>query len=157
MKPFTLFFGANRQIGTFDVTSDPRYALVVNTVIQLRERLLKDEVFRQPFLQIFRVVYQHATEIPADTEPHTPVADHIYDMPDIRLRDVRHYPPTDDDVVDFLTNSFPDLYMSSGYFGPEDIDRVKTCSEQGESDKAKIEINVRLVQLWLHTVSTCHF
>jgi hypothetical protein len=154
MKPFTLFFGRNRQIGTFDITNDPRYALVVNTVIQLRERLLNEEVLRQPFLHIFRVVYEYNTEFPADSGPHDPATDHIPNMSDFRK--IRNH-PTDHDVVDFLTNSFPDIYLSSGYFGPEDIPRVKTCSEQGESDKAKIEINARLVQLWLQAVGTCHF
>jgi len=32
MKPFTLFFGGNQQIGTFDVTSDPsRYQLATHS------------------------------------------------------------------------------------------------------------------------------
>ena len=128
----------------------------MNTVIQLRERLLNEEVLRQPFLHIFKVVHQYNTEPLADPGPHAPATDDIPNMSDFRK--IRNHPPTDADVVDFLTNSFPDIYLSSGYFVPEDIERVKTCSEQGESDKAKSEINARVVQLWLQAVSTtCHF
>jgi len=150
MKPFTLFFGAYRQVGTFDVTSDPQYSLVVNTVTQLRKRLLKQEVLRQPFLQIFRAVHQHRSEFPDDSEPQYPFA--MSNIVEFRDR-----PPTDDDVVGFLTSSFPDLYLHCGYFGPEDVDRVtRTCSEQRESDKANIEINARVVQHLFQAVSVCH-
>jgi len=152
MKPFTLFFGASGQVGTSDVTHDSQYKLVVNTVDQLRDHLLKEEVLRQPFLHIFRNCYNDDTNFPQHLEPCTPVADQVSNM--AKIQEIRSHPPTDNDVVDFLTNSFPDLYMAPGDFGPEGVDWGKTFSGQGEADKEKIAIDVQLVHLWLQAVST---
>jgi hypothetical protein len=152
MKPFTLFFGASGQLGTSDVTHNSQYELVVNTVNQLRDRLLKEEVLRQPFLHIFNTTYNDNTDVPHDLEPCTPLANQVSNMS--KFQNIRNYPPTDNDVVDFLTNSFPDLYMAPGNIGPEDVSWHETWSGQGEADKEKIAINCRLVQLWLQAVST---
>jgi hypothetical protein len=152
MKPFTLFFGASGQLGTSDVTHNSQYELVVNTVNQLRDRLLKEEVLRQPFLHIFNTTYNDNADVPHDLEPCTPLANQVSNMS--KFQNIRNYPPTDNDVVDFLTNSFPDLYMAPGNIGPEDVSWHETWSGQGEADKEKIAINCRLVQLWLQAVST---
>ena len=126
MKPFTLFYGTSGQLGTSDITSDSKYKLVVDTVNQLRDRLLNEEVLRQPFLHIFSAVYKGDTDFPNDLKPPTPVADQVSNIS--KIRQIRHHPPTDDDVVDFLTNSFPDLYLAPGEFGPEGIDWGETWS-----------------------------
>jgi hypothetical protein len=152
MKSFTLFFGASGQLGTTDVTHNSQYELVVNTVNQLRDHLLKEEVLRQPFLHIFSTSYNDDADFPHDLEPCTPVADQVSNMS--KIRNITRYPPTDNDVVDFLTNSFPDLYMAPGDFGPEGVSWGETWSGRGEADKEKIAINCRLVQLWLQAVST---
>ena len=102
MKPFTLFFGGDRQIGTLNVTNDSRYALAVNTVIQLRERLLNEEVLRQPFLHIFRVVHKYNTEFPADSSPHDPATGQILNMSDFRK--IRNDPPTECQTLMLSTN-----------------------------------------------------
>ena len=112
MKSFKLFFGAGGQIGTYDVTQDYYYQIVVNTVEQFRNRLLQ-EVLRQPFLHIFKNVYKDNME---DLKLSTPIADHIPNMS--KIREIRRHPPTDADVIKFLTVGFPDIYMAPGDFGP---------------------------------------
>ena len=151
MKSFRLFFGASGQIGTTDVTHLAQYGLVVNTVNQLRNHLLKFELLRQPFLHIFTTVYNDNADFPNDLKSCTPVNDQVSN-----LSKIRHCPPTDSDVIDFLTNSFPDLYMAPGDFGPEleGVSWDETLSGRVEADKEKATINCRLVQLWLQAVST---
>lgn len=150
MKPFTLFFGASGQLGTSDITSDPCYKLVVDTVNQLHNRLLNEEVLRRPFLHVFSTVYKDNAVFPDDLKPLTPVADQVSNMS--KIREIRDGPPTDDDVVDFLTNSFPDLYLAPGDFSPEGVDCSETCSGQEDADQEKITINAKLVQFWLQAV-----
>ena len=151
MKPFALFFGASGQLGTSDVTSDPHYKLVVDTVNQLRDRLLKDEGLRQPFLHLFSSVYVDNSDFPDDLKPTTPIADQIPNMS--KIKQIRHHPPTDGDVVDFLTNSFPNIYLFFGDFGPGCVSWGETWSGRGEASEEKVMINMRLVQLWLEAVS----
>ena len=148
MKSFKLFFGASGQFGTYDVTQDYHYQIVVNTVEQFRNRLLQEEVLRQSFLHIFKNVYKDNTE---DLKPSTPIADHIPNMS--KIREIRRHPPTDADVVKFLTTVYPDIYMAPGDFGPERVDWGETWSGRGEAEEEKIMINCRLVQLWLQSVS----
>jgi hypothetical protein len=158
MKPFKLFFGASGQIGSSNVTSDPQYKLVVDTVNQLRDRLLNGEVLRQPFLHLFNTVYQDSSQFPDDLKTHTPLTatDQVSNMS--KIKQLEDHPPTDDDVVDFLTNSFPDLYLPPGSIGPEGENYDETVSGRGEADKEKIAINIRLVQLCqLQTVSALDF
>jgi hypothetical protein len=113
--------------------------------------LLNEEVLCQPFLHIFNTVYKDDASFPDYLKPGTPVADQVSNMS--KIRQIRHHPPTDNNVVDFLTNSFPDLYLASGDFGPQGVDWGTTLSGQGEADMEKIMINVWLVQLWLYAVS----
>lgn len=151
MKSFTLFFGASGQLGTTNITNNSQYEIVVNTVNQLRDHLLKEEVLRQPFLHIFSTCYHDGADFPHDLAPCTPIADQVSNMS--KIRDIRSQPPTDNDVVDFLTNSFPDLYLAPGDFGPEGVSWGETWSGRGEAEKEKIAINCQLVQLWLQSVN----
>jgi hypothetical protein len=48
-------------------------------------------------------------------------------------------------VVDFLTNAFPDLYLSPVDFGPEE--EGVDWDGRGEADKGKVTIIARLVLL----------
>jgi hypothetical protein len=152
IKAFSLFFGASGQLGTTDVTHNSQYELVVNTVHQLRDHLLKEEVLHQPFLHIFSTIYNNDANFPNDLKHCTPVTNQVSNMS--KIQNIRHYPPTDNDVVDFLTNSFLDLYMAPGDFGPEGVVWGETWSGQGEADEEKVVINCQLVQLWLQAVST---
>jgi len=150
MKKNSLFFGASGQMGTTDVTDNNDYKLVVNTVNQVRNHLIQ-EVLRRPFLHLFNTIYNDDTKFPDDLKASTPIEDQIPNKSNIQS--MRH-PPTDSDVVEFLTNSFPDLYMASGDFSPDRIEWGETWSGQGEADKEKITINCRLVQLWLQCAHT---
>ncbi|EDR02102.1 uncharacterized protein LACBIDRAFT_295499 [Laccaria bicolor S238N-H82] len=152
MKPFTLFFGASDEITTYEVTHNPSYELVMHTVNHLRDRLLKEQVLRVPFLHIFTNCYNDDSEFPRDLAPCTPVADRVSNL--VKIRRIREHPPTDADVVEFLTNAFPDLYLAHGDFGPEGVSWVETMSGREEADSQKITINGKLVLLWLQIVNT---
>jgi hypothetical protein len=151
MKPFSLFFGASGQLGTMDVTDDHQYKIVVTTVNHLRNHLLKEPILREPFIHILNTVYNDDTPFPQDLEFCTPVYDRVSNKS--KIRNMRDGPPTDDDIINFLTNHFPDLYMAPGDFGPQGVDWGETLSGREEADEEKIEINCRLVQLWLQAVS----
>jgi hypothetical protein len=101
MKTFSLYLGDPDEPGTTDITSDQHYKPVVNAVLQIRDRLLLDPILRQPYLDLFTLVYE--------VKQHTPAQDQI--------PQIRHQPPTKIDVIDYLTNSFPDLYLISEEFG----------------------------------------
>ena len=113
MKSFKLFFGTSGQIGTYDVTQDYHYQIIVNTVEQLRNHLLQEEVLRQPFLHIFKSVYNDDMDFPEDLKPSTPIADHIPNMS--KVREIRCHPPTDADVVKF---GVPNDCVSGHIYGP---------------------------------------
>ena len=107
---FKLFFGTSGQISTYNVTQDYHYQIVVNTVEQIRNRLLQEEVLRQSFLHLFKSVYNNNTDFPEDLKLSTPIADHIPNMS--KVREIRRHPPTDADVVKFLTaaSSYIQIY-----------------------------------------------
>lgn len=115
---------------------NPSYELVTHTVNDIRDRLLKEEIFRAPFLHIYTTCYNDDTK-PQDVSNLT------------KIRQIRDHPPTDADVVDFLTNSFPALYLAPGDFGPEGVSWGETWSGREEADNQKVTINCRLIQLWL--------
>lgn len=129
MKPFTLFVGAIDQLGVCDATLEPKYKPVVDSVNQLRNRLITEPVLRRPFRHLFNSVYNHNSQF-------------------------RDRAPSDKDVIDFLQNSFPDLHLVHGDFGPEEISRGETWSGRKGAEREKITINLRLVQVWLRAVST---
>jgi hypothetical protein len=57
MKTFKLYLGGKGLLGTFEVTAKPDYEIVIETVGQIRSRLLADPHLRQPILHIFNTVY----------------------------------------------------------------------------------------------------
>lgn len=152
MKPFTLFFGASGVLGTHNVTANPKYQLVVETVSQLRAHLLNDRAFRVPILSLFNSVYEDDSQFPEELKENTPDIDQISNMK--KIRQIHSHPPSDNDVLEFLTNSFPDLYLDLGNFSlAELVLWGETKSGRGEVAKEEITINVHLVQLWLEAVS----
>jgi hypothetical protein len=62
--------------------------------------------------QIFAKKYCYTNDLTSCTL----VGNHVSNMSKIR-----HHPPTDNNVINFLTNLFPDLYLAPGDFGPEDV------------------------------------
>ena len=136
------------MLGTYVITNDPKYKLVVETVTQLRGRLLNDQAFRRPILALFKGVYEDTSEFPEELKAFTPAVDHRSNLE--KIKEIRsHHPPSDDDVLEFLMNSFPDLYLELGNFGPAELLWGETRSGRGEFMKEEITINLHLVELWL--------
>jgi hypothetical protein len=131
--------------------NDHQYKIVVNTVNQLRNHLLKEEILRKPFVHIFSSVYNDNTPFPQDLKSCTPVSNQVSNKS--KIRNMRDGPPTDNDIVNFLTNHFLDLYMAPGDFGSQGVDWGETWSGREEADKEKIATNCQLVQLWLQATS----
>ena len=71
-----------------------------NTVEQLRNHLLQEEVLRQPFLHIFKSVYNDNTDFPEDLKLSTPIADHIPNMS--KVHEIRRHPSTDDCISGYI-------------------------------------------------------
>lgn len=154
LKPFNLYHGQSGGTTTTSVTNDPRFKVVVDSVNNLRHQMLSDETLRTPFLQIFQSVYSDASKFPEDLKPYTPVADQI---PNIhKIRTIRDQPPVDKDVVDFLENAFPDIYLFAGELSPEGLKSEgwgQTISGRAEAGAEKIGILKDLVLHWLESVS----
>ena len=151
MKPFKLFLGGRGTLGTFEVTTKPYYDVVIQTVGQLRCRLLEDPVLRRPLLHLFQTVYEDDSEFPDHLKRSTPFADQVSNK--TKIAAIRTQPPSDSDVIAFLTNAFPDLYLKLSTFREGDVLWEETMSGQGATDKEEISINVQLVHLWLEAVS----
>jgi hypothetical protein len=110
MKEFNLFYVFG--VLTRNVTNGAKHKHVVETVSQIRGRLLNDQTFRTPILSLFKGIYEDGSEFPEEPKESTPPIDHMK---------IHSHPPSDDDVVEFLTNSFPDLYMINTGFSPNDL------------------------------------
>lgn len=152
MKPFRLFLGGRGLLGIIEVTLDPKFQLIIGTVSQLRDHMLGNPILRQPLLHLFSKVYSDDSDFPEDSKGETPLEDQISNMSNIRK--IRPHPPSDEDVVTFLTDAFPDLYLEPGHFCEGDVLWGRTDSGRGEAKKEFISINVRLVHLWNKAVST---
>ena len=156
MKDFNLFYGASGDaVGTFNVTNNPKYELVVETVKQLRQRLIDNPTLREPILALFTNVYQDNSKFPEDLKENAPVSDHRSNQE--KIQEIRPHPPSDDDVIYFLKNSFPDIYLDLESFTPVDEDFLwgMTKSGRSEGEKELVTINVRLVNLWLAVSFQC--
>jgi len=154
MKNFKLYLGASGLVSTYEVTSDPQYKIIIETISQLRHCTLTDPVLRQLLLHIFNSVYEDDSQLPERLKEVTPLADQIPNK--IKIQQIRTELPCDADVVDFLTDAFPDLYLESARFREDDELWKKTFSGQQLEDKEpeEISINHRLVLLWFQAVST---
>lgn len=152
MKAFSLYLGDPGEIGTADITSDKPYEPVVNAVQQIRDRLLQDEILRQPYLDLFTSVYHDNTPFPDELKQYTPDQDQIPNQ--TKVRQIRHQPPTDTDVIDYLTNAFPDIYLiSAGEFGTKGTLWGETISGIQAVGQERIGINAELIRAWLSFVS----
>jgi len=151
MKPFKLFLGERGLLGTYEITAKPNYEFVIQTVGQLRHRLLMDPVLRQPLLHLFRTVYEDDSKFPEHLKSLTPLADHVSNK--TKIVAIRAQPPSDADVVEFLTDAFPDLYLKLSTFREGDITWGETISGRGAADKEEISINIQLTNLWLKVKS----
>jgi hypothetical protein len=150
MKPFALFLGAVDQLGNYNITAEPEYKLVVDAVNQLREQLLSEPVLRAPFLHLLTSVYNELDPFPEDLKNKT-----LDQVPNITK--IRDRPPSDQDVINFLQDSFPELHLVIGDLGPDEIREGETWGGQREAEREKISANLRLVQLWLRAASTSVF
>ncbi|THH20064.1 hypothetical protein EW146_g1231 [Bondarzewia mesenterica] len=121
MKSISIFKGERDAIGTMNITAAPRYEFVIQTANQIRERLLKEEQLRQPFLDLFLAVHKDDSAFPDSLKHFTPVEDQISNR--AKIEQVRKNLPTDRDVLDFLTNAFPDIYLVPGYLAAEGADK----------------------------------
>lgn len=153
MKPFKLFLGGSGVLGTVELTSgnDRYHQLVVGAVTQLRIRLLADPQLRKPILHIFTTVYSDTSPFREDLKRETPIEDQI---PNInKIRKIHRNPPSDEDVVEFLTFAFPDLYLEHGDFSEDNLIWGETVYGRGAAKKEEISINIRLINLWHEVVS----
>ena len=150
MKSFRLFQGGIALVGTFDVTENNEYQLIVETVNQLRKRLLENPVLRRPLLDLFDSVYRDDSAFPDDLKETTPLADQIPNR--TKIRQIRFQPPTDGDVITFLTDAFPHLYLKAGSFNENDILWGETTTGRSQVNE-EISINVQLVRQWRDSVS----
>jgi len=144
MKQFKMYLGGSGQVSTYEVTSDPPYKTIVETVSKVRQHLLTDLVLRQPLLHIFESVYREESEFPDHLRGVTPPADQIPNKMTIQQQ------PCDNDGVDFVTNAFPDLYLQSSRIRENSVLWEETPSGRQSSE---ISINLHLIQLWNETVS----
>ena len=143
-----MYLGAKGLVSTDEVTSDAPYKTIVETVSKVRQHLLTDPVLRQPLLRIFDSVYQAESKFPDHLRGLTPPADQIPNKMTIQQR------PCDNDVVDFVTNAFPDLYLECSRIDENDVLWEETVSGRQSEE---ISINLQLIQLWLETVSAHNF
>lgn len=135
MKTFNLFHAASGSLGTYNLTADPKYRFV-EAISQVCNHILDSELFHQPFLHLFTMVHQDDTNFPDDLKDATPagtgrVEDCVSNQ--IKTRQIRDHLPTDGDVVDFFTHSFPDLYMVPHVLLSDGMDWGQTLSGQGQS------------------------
>jgi hypothetical protein len=161
MKEFSLFFGdLTGSVVTRNVTNDPKYKHVVETVSQIRGRLLNDQTFRTPILSLFQGIYEE------ELKESTPPVDHSNFE---KIREIHSHSssprPSDDDIVEFLTKSFPDLYLTRrrSSFNPKVLllgendrgvhEKLKKERSQGE----EIMIGVHFVRIWLETSVSVKF
>ena len=117
MKTFKLYLGGSGQVGTYDVTHNPKFEMVVEMMKQLRECLLSDQALRKPILQLFEAVYQ--ANFPEHLKPITPIADQIPNQ--VKIRTIRTCQPCDEDVIAFLTEAFPHLYLELRSFRESNV------------------------------------
>jgi hypothetical protein len=153
MKAFKLFLGARGLLGTYEITTKANYELVVMTIGQIRHhlRVLTDPVLRRPLLHIFQTVYTDNSKFPDHLKLFRPPSDQVPNQ--IKIQAIRAQPPKDADVIAFLTDAFPDLYLNLSTFSEDDILWGETVSGREAADKEEISINVQLVNLWLKAVS----
>ncbi|KIM77731.1 hypothetical protein PILCRDRAFT_825174 [Piloderma croceum F 1598] len=142
MNLFSLFDGTRGAIGTVNVTTDPRYSFVIQTVDQIRNAVIMEKLLRQPFLDLFIAAYKEDANLPDNLKYEVPREEHISGQ--VQIKQFGNDPPTDADVLEFFTNAFPDVYLVPGEMGTDGGESI-------ESDKVYIAIARSLVQLWYQT------
>ncbi|THH08078.1 hypothetical protein EW146_g9110 [Bondarzewia mesenterica] len=140
-----LFKGRRNAISTRDVTANPRYEFIIQTTNRIREHLLKEEQLRRPFLDLFLAVHKDDSAFPDGLKDSTPVEDQKSNQS--KIQEVRNKLPTDADVLDFLTNAFPDIYLVPGGLSAGEHWGY-TSAGRGEVDKEYVSIIHFIVELW---------
>jgi len=151
MKPFKLFWGERGHLGTYEITAKSNYEFAIQTIGQLRHRLLMDPVLRQPLLHLFQMVYEDDSQFTEHLKCLTPLANHVSNK--TKIAAIQAQPPSDADVIEFLTDAFPDLYLQLKTFNESEVVWEETISGRGAADKEEIAINIQLMNLWLKAVS----
>lgn len=149
MKPFKLYLGGSSQMATLEITNDPGYEKVVGMVQQVRTRLFSDATLRKPLLHIFQTVYEDDSAFPQHLIPCTPIIDQVLNV--VKIRAIRTSAPCDSDVVDYLTNAFPHVYLEQNGFLENDVLWGETISGRDSADKEEVALNASLIQIWLYT------
>ena len=152
-NPFKVFFGGSGVVGTYEITQDLTYKHLVHLARHIRSRLLEDQVLRRPLLKLFESVYNDNSEFPqndAELLVCTPIVDQIPNKSKIRA--IRNRPPSDNDVVEFLTTSFPDIYLELKSLKCNNNNVVwgVTVTGRDAADRREIAINNHLIEMW-HT------
>jgi hypothetical protein len=158
MKSFRLYIGEYGTLGTHEATDVKDYRMPIEIVRQLRNRLLNEQVLREPILNIFQGVYNDDTNFPDDLKANNPVADQVSNK--FNIRKIKPRPPTDNDIIDFLFNSFPDLYLVN-YPPSSESETVvwgETSSGRSQVNIERVSINAELTDVWLkNKCESSHF
>lgn len=147
MKEFRLFDGEFALVGTHEVTGMNEFRRAVEVVNQLRDRMLKESVLRKPILNLFQEVYNDDTDFPNALKANTPVADQVSNK--TKIRKIKSQPPTDQDVTNFLRNSFPDLYLVEFPKSSKKVVWGETWSGRSQANSERVSINAELTDVWL--------
>ena len=151
MKSFRLFIGDFGTVSCLEVTTQSDYQRVVGIVIQLRDRMLREQVLREPILSVFQEVYNDDTHLPEKLKTRTPA---LYQLSNKdKIRNTKPSPPTDDDVINFLQDAFPDLYLVDFLPSLNTVVWSETLSGSSNAKSQCVSINLKLTDIWLTLVS----
>lgn len=90
-------------------TDDNDYWMPVEIIRWASDFEVGNRLLNKPILNIFQAVYDD-TSFPDNLKAaNTPVADQVSNK--IKIRKIKPHPPTDNDIIDFFRNSFPDPYL----------------------------------------------
>jgi hypothetical protein len=146
MKTWSLFLGSNGMVGTFSITADPRFRFCIDTAEQVRTCILNDQNLRQPYLDLLLALHKDNAQFPNDLKSCTPLSDQVSNQQ--KIQQLHPSSPTDADIVNFFTNSFPDIYLIPGTATQSGAEWGLTVSGRGEASKEYISIAEDLVQVW---------
>ena len=90
MKVYSLSEGEKGAIGTVTITNDPRYNFVIQTIKQIRDRMLS---FVNHSSNILTAVHKDDSDFPDEFKPCTPVEEQVSNQ--VKIKQFRNnLPPT---------------------------------------------------------------
>jgi hypothetical protein len=148
IKPIQIFDGVVGIPKVPNITTDPSYARLVTLIEHLRERLMQDEVLREPLLHVLKSLYKSNTTRR-------------------KISRIRPTQPTDQDIIRFVDEFWPDLYLvaasrdsersgesNTGGSGQWDGVWSHTYSGVASVPNAQVQIIAPLIEQWQSHVST---